>query len=151
MPQLFPALRIAVLMIAACVLPATAQEPPATLEFTEATASQTLGILRSGLETRNLRSTMSAFDREHMAGYLSFEDRLQSLFSQYGDFRVRFRILQSSLEGDRGMVLTEFQIEAQARSETGAPLRRDAQVRFEMMHGPTGWRIVDFKPRSFFL
>ncbi|HEU5402561.1 MAG TPA: hypothetical protein VFU86_14455 [Terriglobales bacterium] len=83
-----------------------------------------------------------------MNGYYALEDRLYSYFNQYDSFSAFFRILQSSTEKDRGVALTEWQIEATPAS--GPPVRREGQVKFEFALGRDGWKVVDFTPRDFF-
>ena len=117
-------------------------------EFSEDVARQLLGQIRQGLHGHNPRQMLGVFDKENMNGYYALEDRLYSYFNQYDSFSAFFRILQSSTEKDRGVVLTEWQIEATPAS--GSPVRREGQVKFEFALGRDGWKVVDFTPRDFF-
>jgi hypothetical protein len=117
-------------------------------EFSEDVAKEVLGQIRRGLQGHNPRQMLGAFDKGNMDGYYVLEDRLYSWFNQYDSFSAYFRILQSSTERDRGVTLAEWQIEATPRS--GAPVRREGQVKFEFAAGKDGWKIVDFAPRNFF-
>jgi hypothetical protein len=121
---------------------------PVATEFSEEIAKRVLGQIRDGLEGHNPQRMLTAFDPDRMDGYLGMEDRVYAYFDRYENFRVFFRILQSSTDSDRGMALAEWQIEAIPRS--GLPRRREGQVRFEFAGGKNGWRIVDFTPRDFF-
>ncbi len=118
--------------------------------FSEAAANSALADLRQGLEGHSQRQMLSAFDRDKMDGYLIFEEQLQALFQKYESFRVHYRILQSSIEGAKGVVLVDMQMEELPREGTVAAVRKDAQMRFELERGPKGWKIVDFRPREFF-
>jgi len=118
--------------------------------FSAAVANSVLGDLRDGLEGHMQRLTLSVFDGDKMDGYLSFEDQIQALFDRYEGFRVHFRIAQTSIEGARGVVLADFEMEEIPRGAAAPPIRRHDQIRFELERGHKGWKIVDFRPRSFF-
>jgi hypothetical protein len=117
--------------------------------FSSAVANNVLGELRDGLEGHSQRLMLSAFDQDKMEGYLSFEDQIQALFAKYDAFRVHYRIAQSTVEGAKGVVLVDFEMEEIPRAG-GPPQRRQGQLRFEMERGRKGWKIVDFNPRGFF-
>lgn len=117
--------------------------------FDERAAAAVLGTIRDGLEGHSQRRLLSAFDRDKMDGFLTFEDQIDAYFTDYQSFRVSLQIVQTSEENNRGVILADFQMENEPRG--GGPIsRRQAQLRFELERGPKGWKIVDFKPRSFF-
>jgi len=62
---------------------------------------------------------------------------------------LHFKILQSSGQGPRGVVLLNFELE-ETPVGGGPVVRKSAQVRFELEDGQRGWRIVRFQPREFF-
>jgi hypothetical protein len=117
--------------------------------FSAGVANNVLSDLRDGLEGHSQRLMLSAFDQDKMSGYLSFEDQIQALFAKYDSFRVHYRIAQSTIEGAKGVVLVDFEMEEIPRTG-GPPLRRSGTLRFEMERGLKGWKIVDFSPRGFF-
>jgi len=123
-------------------------DPYDSAVFSQAVANNVLNDLRDGLEGHSQRLLLSAFDQDKMDGYLSFEDQIEALMQRYDSFRVHFRISQSSIEGPKGVVLVDFEMEEIPRAG-GAPIRRNGQVRFEMERGRKGWKIVDFNPRGF--
>jgi hypothetical protein len=62
---------------------------------------------------------------------------------------VRFRISNVTVEGTKGVVLVDTEMEEIPRG--GAqPVRKRAQLRFELELGRKGWRVVDFRDRGFF-
>ncbi len=128
-------------------------EPPSedadAATFDERTAAQVLGILRDGLEGHSQRLLLSAFDGEKMDGFLTFQDQIEAYFTRYESFRVNLRIIQTSVENNRGAVLAEFQLESEPRGG-GRMSRREGQLRFELERGAKGWKIVDLNPRGFF-
>jgi hypothetical protein len=117
--------------------------------FDERAAAEVLGTIRDGLEGHSQRLLLSAFDADKMDGYLTFEDQIEAYFTRYEGFRVTLRIIQTSVENNRGAVLAEFQLENEPRGG-GHISRRQGQLRFELEHGAKGWKIVDFSPRGFF-
>src|SRR4051812_17878640 len=118
--------------------------------FTDDVARFVLSEVRDGLEGHLQRLMLSAFDDDKMAGYLSFEDQIQAMFDNYSEFRVHFRILQTTIEGPKGVVLVDFNLEEIPKSPNAQPQRKSTQMRFELERGRKGWRIVDFSPRGFF-
>jgi hypothetical protein len=92
---------------------------------------------------------LSAFDQDKMDGYLTFEDQIDAMMQRYDSFRVHYSISQSTIEGAKGVVLVDFELEEIPR-DGGAPIRRSGQLKFEMERGRKGWKIVDFNPRGFF-
>ena len=124
------------------------QDPYDSAVFSQAIANNVLNDLRDGLEGHSQRLVLSAFDQDKMDGYLSFEDQIEALMQRYDSFRVHFRISQSTIEGAKGVVLVDFELEEIPRVG-GVPIRRSGQVKFEMERGRKGWKIVDFSPRGF--
>jgi len=121
--------------------------------FNDDVARYVLSEIRDGLEGHLQRLFLSAFDDDSMPGYLSFEDQIQAMFDRYSEFRVHFRILQTTVEGPKGVVLADFELEQVPNSSgTNAvpPQRKSTQIRFELERTRRGWRIVDFNPRGFF-
>jgi len=118
--------------------------------FTDDVARYVLGEIRDGLEGHLQRLLLSAFDDDKMPGYLQFEDQIQAMFDKYSEFRVHFRILQTTIEGSKGVVLVSFDLEEVPKTPSAAPQRKSSQVRFELERGRRGWRVVDFSPRGFF-
>ena len=127
---------------------AKAQDPYDSVVFSQAVANSVLNDLRDGLEGHSQRLLLSAFDQDKMDGYLTFEDQIEAMMQRYDSFRVHFRISQSTIEGSKGVVLVDFDLEEVPRAG-GAPIRRNGQVKFEMERGRKGWKIVDFNPRGF--
>jgi len=127
---------------------AKAQDPYDSAVFSQAVANSVLNDLRDGLEGHSQRLLLSAFDQDKLDGYLTFEDQIEAMFQRYDSFRVHFRISQSTIEGSKGVVLVDFDLEEVPRAG-GAPIRRNGQVKFEMERGRKGWKIVDFTPRGF--
>lgn len=117
--------------------------------FNQKIANDVLGQIRDGLEGHSRRLMLSAFDGDKMDGYLNFEDQIDAYFNRYEAFRVHFRISNVTVEGTRGVVLVDTDLE-QTPSGGAAPVRKRGQLRFELELGRKGWRVVDFRDRGFF-
>ena len=122
--------------------------------FSDAVATSVLNQIRDGLEGHIPRLMESAFDQDKMDGYLQFEDQIEAMFNRYSEFRVHFSLAQNSVEGSKGVILVNIEMEqipnATGRNTSPQPQRKNGQVRFELERGKKGWQIVDFQPRSFF-
>jgi hypothetical protein len=127
-----------------------AQDPLDAEVFSDAISQSILNDLRDGLEGHSQRLMLSAFDGDKMNGYLQFEDQIEAMFQKYSMFTVHFRIAQSSVEGPKGIVLVDFQMEETPSGSNPSPVRKSSQVRIELERGRKGWKIVDINPRSFF-
>jgi hypothetical protein len=117
--------------------------------FSQAVANDVLGQVRDGLEGHSQRLMLGAFDQDKMDGYLSFEDQIAALFARYDSFRVHYSISNSAIEGSKGVVLVDWQMEEIPKAG-GSPQRRNGQIKFEMERTKKGWKIVDFNPRGIF-
>lgn len=126
-----------------------ADEGVNTEVFSQAVANNVLADLKDGLEGKMQRRFLSAFDGDKMDGFLRFEDQIQAFFDRHDGFRAHYRITQNSVEGPRGVILVDFELEA-VPSGGGMPARKSGQLRFELERGRKGWKIVDFRPREFF-
>ena len=118
--------------------------------FNDRIANDVLGQIRDGLEGHSQRTLLGAFDGDKMDGYLNFEDQIEAYFNRYGFIRVRFRIAQVSVEGNKGIVLVDADIECSPQNATGKSVRKSGQLRFELEKSKKGWRVVDFRDRNFF-
>ena len=79
----------------------------------------------------------------------TFQDQIDAYFTPYETFRVSLRIIQTSEENNRGVILADFQVENEPRG--GGPVStRQGQLRFELERGAKGWKIVNLDPRAFF-
>lgn len=118
--------------------------------FSETVANTVLRDVKDGLEGHSQRLMLSAFDPDKMDGYLAFEDQMEAFFQRYESFRLHYRIVQTTVEGPRAIVLADVQMEVIPRGGGTPPGRRSEQLRFELERGRKGWKIVDFSPRGFF-
>jgi hypothetical protein len=117
--------------------------------FPERIANDVIGTVRDGLEGHSMRTMLSAFDGDKMDGYLSFEDQIENYFHRYEAFRVHFRVANVAIEGTKGVILVDAQLE-QTPANGGNPARKSSQLRFEIELGKKGWRITDVRDRNFF-
>lgn len=142
---------IVALVMIALAFPAIADGSQAPgEEFSNNVVSRLLQQVTQGFITHNQGQVLSAFDPARMKNYPQFRDNLAALFAKYENFRAAYRLRQSWPQGERGVIIAEFELEGSPLEEGSPPFRRSAQLRFEFERGRKGWRIVDVAPRGFF-
>jgi hypothetical protein len=142
---------LAVALAMAAAFPAMAGGKPATQEdFSDAVAGRLLQQVTQGFITNSRGQVLSAFNAARMKDYGRFRENIAALFAQYESFRAAYRLRQSWPQGERGVVIVDFELEGEPLEEGSPPFRRSAQLRFQFERGPRGWKIVDVAPRSFF-
>jgi hypothetical protein len=117
--------------------------------FSEGVANIVISHIRDGLEGHSERLMLSVFDGDKMSDYPSFENQIEAFFTHNQSFRVHSRIIQATTEGEKGIILCDFEMEAIPAGDA-PPVRKQEQLRFELERGNKGWKIVDLKPRDFF-
>ena len=120
-----------------------------SVTFSEGVANIVISRIRNGLEGHGPRLMLSVFDADKMSDYPNFENQTEAFFAHYQSFRVHSRIIQATTEGDKGILLCDFEMEAIPVGDA-PPVRKQDQLRFELERGSKGWKIVDLKPRDFF-
>jgi hypothetical protein len=124
-------------------------DPLSASTFSESVAEAVMRRLADALEGHNRKLMLSAFDSDKMDDYRGFQGQVEAFLDHYASIRVHLRILQSTTEGEKGIMLTEIEMEALPGGEA-VPVRKHDEIRLELERGNKGWRIVDIKPRDFF-
>src|SRR3954469_2100934 len=119
--------------------------------FTADVADDLMFQLAGGMQSRNARKTLAAFDPARLADYQRFSDQMNAWFRDHTSFRVYYKVKQAMTEEGRGVALVDLEYEAMPEVEGIAPVRRHEQVRFTCERGAKGWKIVEFSPRNLFL
>src|SRR4051794_19860546 len=109
--------------------------------FTAAVANDLLFQFTEGMESRNSRRVLAAFDREKLADYGHFSSQVTAWLRDNSSFRVYYKVRQTSLDGARGMATVDFEYEAQPMTEGTSPLRRRRHVRFRFERRAQGRQI----------
>jgi hypothetical protein len=143
--------------VAAAKKPAEADRPIASSDATDSPpsfdaaeiAGKLMRQLQDGLQSRNSRQLLAAFDGDRMPGYLAFKDEVESFFARHDSFRVYLRIESATVEQDSARAVVLATLEAVPRD--GSPvIRRETELSFEFARTKGGWKIVELDPRSFF-
>jgi hypothetical protein len=127
----------------------TTPQPAKGDAFSDQVMNRMLHDFQKGMQDHSSRRVLSEFDASRMEGYLQVEGQIEQLFNRYDTFHIHYRILQTSMEGQRGMATVEMQLEADPRQDGAPSLRRDGQMHFELLRSEKDWKIVDFQPRDF--
>ncbi len=121
---------------------------PESTAFNVGDANAVLAQVREALEGHSPRKFLAIIAADKMGGYVSFRDQMEAFYSRYDNIRVNIRSIQTSSDGDKGIITASFQMETTPRS--GNVVRREDQLRIELERTDKGWRIVELNPRSFF-
>jgi hypothetical protein len=119
-----------------------------TSVFNQQVANDVIGQIRDGLEGHSTRLLLGAFT-EDMDGYLGFEDQIEAMFKRYEGFHVNVRIINVSVEGSKGIVTADFQMEELLRGNSNIS-RKQSQLHFELVRTKKGWKVINVNPMSFF-
>jgi hypothetical protein len=117
--------------------------------FSDSVASAVMRRLADAVEGHNRKLMLPLFDADKMNDYAGFEGQIAAFFDHYVSVRVHLRILQTTTEGNKGIILTNIEMELLPGGEA-VPFRRHDDVRLELERGDKSWRIVEIKPRDFF-
>ena len=146
------------------LVPAFAQQanpaPPAKAEATqaaqpaldlqEAVSADVLEPLRAGIESLNLKQTLSVFDPATVPDFPDLRDRIKAFLDAYTAFQFRYKILQSSSDDHHASMTCEFDLDATPLDGGQVSARRSTQMRLQLTLTPKGWRISSFTPTDFF-
>ena len=144
------ALGLLILSLALAMPTAAQQSSTAPTAFTHVDAEKLVRTLQDGLEGRDLKRFLSAFDREQMIDYGNFSDQVTALFARTDGFRVNLHItnIDDAGDGSANMML-DVQMETVPRYAP-RPDRREAMLNVHVAKSAQGWRIVELVPRDFF-
>lgn len=151
-------LRVLCVFLLTCVTGAQTQStdrqksaaPGNSPTFQETDAVDLLDRLQSALQNYNRKQFLAAFDPARMRDFGAFREQIKLLFDGYDSFTVTYHIIQTAMEGDHGVVLADFGLDADSNSEDKPDLRRHTQLR--LLAGWTGkdWKIVELSPKAIF-
>src|SRR2546427_13139550 len=81
--------------------------------FTNQTAVLLLDQLGAGLAHHNQNKVLGVFDIDKMRGGPLFRQQLRAFLAQTGNIRIHFNIVQVSMEGGKGIVEADWQMDAE--------------------------------------
>ena len=139
---------LAALVSSAQETPNTQPQKPDSAAFSVTDANQVVALLRQALEAHSQRKFFALYDAGKMSDYLSFQDQVESFFSHNDNIRANAASIQSSMEGDKGIITATIQMELTPR--VGNIVRRETQLRIELERAGQRWLIVNIDPRTFF-
>ena len=128
--------------------PARAQTPESS--FTGATASSILDQIASALVAHNPGRMLATFDLNKMTDGPLFKQQTTLFFRETDVIRVHFNQIETSMEGGKGMVTVQAEIEAEPTDLRMPALHKRAQLRFVAEPSGRGWKFSDVQPRTFF-
>ena len=118
--------------------------------FTDQVAAQLLDQIRQGIESRNLKKILGAFDLSRMSGGPVFKNQITAWLNQYESVRIHCNVLETTTTGAEGSAIVDVEMEANSPGDVSAPVHKHAQLSFVAQKGARGWKFTDVQPRSFF-
>ena len=116
--------------------------------FTEVEAAQLLDEMRHALETDSRRRFLKLFDAAKMPNYATFRDQMEEFFAKYDAIRVRYHLTQAVREGDVGVAVADFELEA--APDGGPSVRRNGPLRLGAVWDGKRWKMFEIEPRAMF-
>ncbi len=130
--------------------PQSGSSTAGTPAFGENDALDTLDNLQATLQSYDRKKFLAAFDPGHMPDFNCFRKQVEGLFGRYDSFTVTYHLVQSAMEGNQGVVLADFGLDATSESNDVPDLRRHAQLRLMLAWNGKRWKIVKFSPSAMF-
>lgn len=141
------------LLVGLCVwMEAQATMPQAQTEYalSKGDAMTVLRQVETGLVNHNPRIMLNAFDLARMTDGRVFQQETFSFFDLTARIRVHFNLLQTAMDGARGVADVNMEMEAEMRDDRLPVVHKQAQLHLVFEKSGGGWRIVDITPRDFF-
>jgi hypothetical protein len=129
-------------------LSSLAQSPEGS--FTGATATALLDQIASALVAHSPSRMLAAFDLSKMTDGPLFKQQTTVFFRQTEIIRVHFNQIETSIEGGKGVVTLQAEIDAEPSDVQMPALHKQAQLRLVAEPAGRGWKFTDIQPRTFF-
>lgn len=133
----------------ACSQAASQKPTPEQGAFDVQTASRMLLQLSEALQGHSQKQFLALFDLDRMKGGALFRQQITSFFSQTDSIRVRVKLDDTAMEGDKATMTVEGEMEAEP-SNGGPIAHRTALLTFVAANSGGRWKFVDVQPRWFF-
>ncbi len=120
--------------------------------FGENDALVILGTLQTTLQSYDRKKFLGCFDSARMPNFSAFRNEINGLFNGYDSFVISYHLTQAAMEGEKGVVLADFGLDATSNSDSdeALDLRRHTQLRLVLAWDGKEWKIVDLSPRAIF-
>lgn len=130
--------------------PSANQDQHGQVAFTDDVASGLLSQIANGLESRNQRKVLAAFDLAAMPDGQLFKQQIVSFMSHTESIRIHINLVQTSVDAGEGTAEADVEMEAALRDSNANPVHKQARLVFTAENTPAGWKFIDVQPRPFF-
>lgn len=96
----------------------------------------------------NLRRVV---DDKKFYDFPRFEDGITQFLLSVGEMRLFLREVSVELEGDKAVMIIDAEMRYSDRDNVSSNQRRRQQIEFTFHRGERSWKIIEIKPRTFFL
>lgn len=137
-------------LLCASSTPSLVQAQSPESSFTGATASSMLDQIASALVAHNPGRMLATFDLNKMTDGSLFKQQTTLFFRETDVIRVHFNQIETTMEGGKGLVTVQAEIDAEPSDLRMPALHKRAQLRFVAEPSGRGWKFSDVQPRTFF-
>jgi len=124
-------------------------KPPPQNSFDAQAASRLLRQLSEALQGQSQKKFLALFDLDRMKDSALFRQQIASFFSRTISIRVHLNLGEIAVEGDRGTIAVDAEMEAEPGD--GSPIvRRNDRLNFTVANSGGTWKFVELQPQSFF-
>jgi len=116
--------------------------------FLQADAVRVLDQVRGSLESNNPTRFLRTFDAKRMPDYAGFRDQVAEFFARYDSFVVSYHLIQTTMDGEFGAALADFEFDARPRDGVTPNVHQRLTLRLVCRSEGTQWKIVDISPRG---
>ncbi|MGB8771415.1 MAG: hypothetical protein WCC92_17485 [Candidatus Korobacteraceae bacterium] len=127
-------------------------QPPGeeNLDLSDQVIRDVFEPLQRGMEGHNLYQVLALFDQQETPDYARVRGQFRAFFDQYDAIRFRYQLLQVTSEKNHGSAVAEIEMDTTPADPSQVTLRHETQMRFRLILGHKGWRLVGFAPADFF-
>lgn len=126
------------------------QDQPGQTAFTDDVASGLLSRITNGLESRNQKKVLAAFDLAAMADGELFKQQIVSFMSHTESIRIHINLVRTSVDAGKGTAEADVEMETAPRDSNANPVHKQERLVFTAENTPAGWKFIDVQPRPFF-
>jgi hypothetical protein len=123
---------------------------PQPLDLSDQVIRDVLTNFQQGIETHNLDMVLGVFDQQDTTDLAVFRDQMAAFFRLHDSVKFRYQLLQVSADNDVGFAIADIDMDADPSDLLPTQQRRSTQMRFQMKHGPKGWKLTGLRPAGFF-
>ena len=113
--------------------------------------SRVIRNFRQTIEQQSPANLHRIVDDKKFYDFPRFEDGVTQFLLSVGEIRIFLREASVELEGDKAVMIIDAEMRYSDRDNVSRNQRRRQQIEFTFHRGERSWKIIEIKPRTFFL